>query len=154
MVKLSSYGQNLDSAMFDFLKDSKCTGNKYYSTSQIPYFIGEDLLEHNKGDVELTEDTHNSKWKPEIFTPFFAIEEDLEMEDDVSNSDEHTSETNKYNNQFYLSGSSTGNSITNLKHTLLLVIYVWHCSLLFLIILRGFFIRIWLNHFWIFISLL
>ena len=61
MVKLSSYGQNLDSAMFDFLKDSKCTGNKYYSTSQIPYFIGEDLLEHNKGDVELTEDTHNSK---------------------------------------------------------------------------------------------
>lgn len=93
--------------MFDFLKDSKWIGNKYYSTSQIPYFTGEDLLGSSKEVVDQAENTH-SKHKNEIFTPFFAIEEDLEMEDAASNSDEHTSETDKYNNQFYLSGSSSG----------------------------------------------
>ena len=94
--------------MFDFLKDSKWTGNKYFSTSQIPYFTGEDLLGSNKGDIDQSKNEHMKHSNNEIFTPFFAIEEDFEMEDATSNSDEHTSETDKYNNQFYLSGSSSG----------------------------------------------
>lgn len=73
--------------MFDFLKDGNHTTNKYKSTSQIPYFTGEDLFGNNKADFDTTVETKVENAKEETFTPFFAIEEDLEMEDQVSNSD-------------------------------------------------------------------
>ena len=108
IIKLAAYGQNSDSSMFDFLKDRKYTENKYNSTSQIPLIWGEDLFGHTKGEADATEDTHMSSGKDEIFTPFFAIEEDLEMEDAVSNSDDVVSEQEQYIHQCDLSGSSGG----------------------------------------------
>ena len=100
--------------MFDFLKDKKYTENKYNSTSQIPYFSGEDLFSNAKGEIDTTEDAHMAATRDEIFTPFFAIEEDLEMEDAVSNSDDRVSETEYYNHQVDLSGSSGGKLLISL----------------------------------------
>lgn len=94
--------------MFDFLKDKKYTENKYNSTSQIPYFGGEDLFANVKGEIYGTEDANMAPTRDEIFTPFFAIEEDLEMEDAVSNSDDRVSETEYFNHQSDFSGSSGG----------------------------------------------
>uniref|UniRef100_A0A7S3JHR9 Uncharacterized protein n=1 Tax=Euplotes harpa TaxID=151035 RepID=A0A7S3JHR9_9SPIT len=101
MVKLSNYGQNSDSAMFDFLKDGTYTGNKYKSTSQIPCFTGEDLFGNRNTAMNTSEDTHMRNGKEEIFTPFFSIEEDMEMEDAVSNSDEVLSEAEPESVQSY-----------------------------------------------------
>mmetsp|Transcript_13250 Transcript_13250/g.15366 ORF Transcript_13250/g.15366 Transcript_13250/m.15366 type:complete len:118 (-) Transcript_13250:96-449(-) len=79
--------------MFDFLKDAKHTENKYKSTSLIPCFTGEELMGNSKGDSSSGEDKNMDCRKEEVFTPFFSIEEDLEMEDAVSCSDGRASET-------------------------------------------------------------
>lgn len=80
--------------MFDFLKDGKHTENKYKSTSIIPFLGGEDLtLDENMEDA-----THQGKrmadFKDEPYAPFCAIEEDWEMEDQMSCSDDLESEQN------------------------------------------------------------
>jgi len=85
---LSQFGQDSDSAIFDFLKDGKHKENKYKSTNQIPYlFNSEDLFSTKNANMDTAADSHMQYTKDEAFTPFFAIEEDLEMEDEVSNSD-------------------------------------------------------------------
>lgn len=80
--------------MFDFLKDEKLTENKYKSTSQIPYFTGEDPFAFNDANDTAHEDAYMEEARNELLNNFFAIEEDLEMEDQVSNSDDLTSEPN------------------------------------------------------------
>lgn len=85
---MAQFGQDSDAAMFDFLKDGKHKENKYKSTNQIPYlFNSEDLFCNKNTNMDTAADSHMHCIKDEAFTPFFAIEEDLEMEDQVSNSD-------------------------------------------------------------------
>lgn len=79
--------------MFDFLKDGKHAEKKYKSTNQIPFmFSGEDLLSNKDTNMECSGGANMFNKKDEEFTPFFAIEEDMEMEDEISQSDGFTSE--------------------------------------------------------------
>lgn len=79
--------------MFDFLKDGKHTEKKYKSTSTVPFlFTGEDLFGSSNNNMNTAAETQMEPTKDEVFTPFFAIEEDWEMEDEISNSDGFASE--------------------------------------------------------------
>lgn len=96
-VNLTDFASNTNIAgfenCFDFLKDGKHAEKKYKSTNQIPLiFSSEDLLNNQSmAPVPETEE-HKGVYKDEVFTPFFAIEEDWEMEDEISNSDGTMSE--------------------------------------------------------------
>lgn len=84
--------------MFDFLKDGSHE-KKYKSTNQIPFlFSSEDLFTHNNANEDAEINTPEQETKADVFTPFFAIEEDLEMEDQVSNSDGLMSEGGQESN--------------------------------------------------------
>lgn len=76
---------------FDFLKEANVTEKKYKSTNQIPCLFG-------SGDL-LNEDSKQTKPVPdhkiETYSPIFSIEEDQEMEDKVSNSDDIMSEASQ-----------------------------------------------------------
>ena len=79
--------------MFDFLKEGHHAEKKYKSTNQIPlFFSNEDLCETKSSYVPTSGDAKMQKTKEEAYTPFFAIEEDLLMEDEISNSECVTSE--------------------------------------------------------------
>lgn len=92
-VNLGEFGQNSDAAMFDFLKDGKHAEKKYKSTNQIPYlFSSHDLFNNNNAHMSTAPETFMEHSKDEVFTPFFSIEEDCEMEDEISNSDGYASE--------------------------------------------------------------
>jgi hypothetical protein len=79
--------------MFDFLKEMNQTEKKYKSTNQIPLlFSSEDLFETKSSYMPTSGETKMQKAKEEAYTPFFSIEEDLLMEDEISNSDCMTSE--------------------------------------------------------------
>lgn len=79
--------------MFDFLKDGHHAEKKYKSTNQIPLlFSSEDLFETKSSYMPTSGDTKMQMAKEELYTPFFSIEEDLLMEDEISNSDWVTSE--------------------------------------------------------------
>lgn len=78
----------MDSAMFDFLKDGEHQEKKYKSTNQIPFFFNsEDLFGCQNAQMSTAEETNAEPTKCEPFTPFFSIEEDWEMEDEMSQSD-------------------------------------------------------------------
>ena len=77
--------------MFDFLKDNKHTQNKYKSTMVVPSLISEDLTENNNEGAVSYKDTLMEDSKEE-YTPFFPIQEDMEMEDQMSISDDMNSE--------------------------------------------------------------
>ncbi|CAI2384069.1 unnamed protein product [Moneuplotes crassus] len=73
---------------FDFLKDENLW-KKYKSTNQIPcLFQSNDLL----GDDGKSTSQITKPLQIESYSPIFCIEEDQEMEDKVSNSDEFMSE--------------------------------------------------------------
>ncbi|CAI2386086.1 unnamed protein product [Moneuplotes crassus] len=76
---------------FDFLKDDSLV-KKYKSTNQIPcLFSSSDLLADDSKNTPQPIETH----KIESYSPFFCIEEDQEMEDKISNSDEIMSEASQ-----------------------------------------------------------
>ena len=84
--------------MFDFLKDGSHE-KKYKSTNQIPFlFSGEDLFSQNNANEAVETHTPEQESKADVFTPFFAIEEDQEMEDEVSNSDGFMSDAGQESN--------------------------------------------------------
>ena len=85
-VNFGDFGRDSEDAIFDFLKEGEHE-KKYKSTNQIPLlFSSEDLLDNKKVGQD-------GKHSPQ--NPFFAIQEDMEMEDQISNSDGMMSESGK-----------------------------------------------------------
>jgi hypothetical protein len=92
--------------MFDFLKDGKYAEKKYKSSNQIPMFSSVDIFSNKNDQMNVMGLPKNQFPKDETFTPFFSIEEDLMMEDEISNSDCVTSKSGQesVDSEFYSPG--------------------------------------------------